>query len=72
MTAEQQTMYTILMWAMPIMMGIIAFVGALGVKALMKMANDLSEIKSEVKVLVTKHDEHDRRIDKLEEICEHR
>ncbi len=70
MTTEQETIYYILMWAMPIMLGVLAFVGALGVKALIKMANDLSEIKGEVKVLVTKHDEHDRRIEKLENIVE--
>jgi hypothetical protein len=70
MTNEQQTMYTVFIWVMPILLGVLAFVGALGVKALIKMANDLSEIKTEVKVLVTKHDEHDRRIEHLERITE--
>jgi hypothetical protein len=70
MTPEQTTMYTVFIWVMPILLGVLAFVGALGVKALIKMANDLSEIKTEVKVLVTKHDEHDRRIEHLERITE--
>jgi hypothetical protein len=70
MTTEQNTMYTFFIWVMPILLGVLAFVGALGVKALIKMANDLSEIKTEVKVLVTKHDEHDRRIEHLERITE--
>lgn len=70
MTPEQQTMYTVFIWVMPILLGVLAFVGALGVKALIKMANDLSEIKTEVKVLVTKHDEHERRIDHLEKYIE--
>jgi hypothetical protein len=70
MTAEQTTMYTVFIWVMPILLGVLAFVGALGVKALIKMANDLSEIKTEVKVLVTKHDEHDRRIEHLEKHIE--
>jgi hypothetical protein len=51
-------------------LAVLAFVGALGVKALVKMSNDLNEIKTEVKVLVTKHDEHDRRISRLEEHVE--
>ena len=63
-------MYTLFVWVVPIMLAALAFVGALGVKALIKMANDLSEIKGEVKVLVTKHDEHDRRISRLEEHVE--
>lgn len=70
MTPEQNTMYTLFVWIVPLILGVLAFVGALGVKALIKMANDLSEIKGEVKVLVTKHDEHDRRITKLEEHVE--
>lgn len=70
MTPDQTTMFTVLMWLMPILITILGFIGALGVKALIKMSNDLNEIKSEVKVLVTKHDEHDRRITKLEEHVE--
>lgn len=53
-------------WLVTILLGILSFVGALGVRALMKMSNDLAEIKTEVKVLVTKHDEHERRIERLE------
>lgn len=63
-------MLTVLMWLMPILIGVLGFIGALGVKALIKMSNDLNDIKSEVKVLVTKHDEHDRRITRLEEHVE--
>jgi hypothetical protein len=70
MTSEQQTMYTVFIWIMPILLGVLAFVGSLGVKALIKMSNDLNEIKTEVKVLVAKHDEHDRRIEHLEQITE--
>ena len=70
MTQEQQTMYVILAWVFPILMGVLAFVGALGVKALIRMANDLSDIKGDVKVVMAKHDEHERRIAKLEEVTE--
>jgi len=70
MTAEQSTMYTLFVWVVPILLAVLSFVGALGVKALVKMSNDLNEIKTEVKVLVTKHDEHDRRISRLEEHVE--
>lgn len=70
MTENQHVMIAVLMWLMPILLTVLGFIGALGVKALIKMSNDLHEIKSEVKVLVAKHDEHDRRIAKLEEHVE--
>ncbi len=57
-------------WLLTILLGVLAFVGALGVKALMQMSKDLTEIKTEVKVLVSKHDEHDRRIERMEKILE--
>jgi hypothetical protein len=55
-------------WLLTILLGVLAFVGALGVKALIQMSKDLTEIKTEVKLLVSKHDEHDRRIEKIEKL----
>lgn len=64
LTSTEQTM---LIWVVTTLLGIIAFVGVLGVKALIKMGNDLSEIKTIVMVQSTKHDSLERRVELLEE-----
>ena len=55
-----------LVWAALTMMGILGFIGALGVKALMNMGKDLNEIKVAVKEVATKHDETEKRVTRLE------
>ena len=55
-----------LVWAALTMMGILGFIGALGVKALMNMGKDLNEIKVAVKEVATKHDETEKRVTLLE------
>ena len=55
-----------LIWAAFTMVTILGFIGALGVKALMNMGKDLSEIKVAVKEVATKHDETEKRVTRLE------
>lgn len=55
-----------LIWAALTMLGILGFIGALGVKALMNMGKDLNEIKVAVKEVATKHDETEKRVTRLE------
>ena len=55
-----------LIWAAFTMVTVLGFIGALGVKALMSMGKDLSEIKVAVKEVATKHDETEKRVTRLE------
>lgn len=48
------------------LLGVIAFIGAIFVKSFLKMAQDISEIKTDVKVAATKHDGLEHRVEKLE------
>lgn len=57
-----------LLWACSALLAILAFVGALAVKALMKMASDINEIKISVKEQSAKHDGLEKRV----EIVEHK
>jgi hypothetical protein len=49
-----------------ILLSIIGFVGALGVKALISIANSVNEIKINIKEIATKHDALERRVEHLE------
>lgn len=55
-----------LIWAALTMLGVLGFIGALGVKALMNMGKDLNEIKVTVKEVATKHEETEKRVTRLE------
>lgn len=59
-----------LLWGVGILLGVLGFIGALAVKQLMKMAQDLNEIKTIIKVVETKHDALEQRVDKLETITQ--
>lgn len=49
-----------------ILLGILGFVGAMSVKQLMSIAKAVNEIKTDFKVLATKHDDLERRVENLE------
>jgi len=57
-----------LLWALLTLIGVLGFIGALGVNALIKMARDINEIKLTVMRVDTKHDALEKRVEKLEEI----
>lgn len=62
-----QTIYTLLLWALPILLTILGFIGALAVNALMKLSSDVSEIKKSLAVANSKNEEHEHRIVRLED-----
>lgn len=66
MSESDVTIYKLLLWALPLLIAILGFIGALAVKALMKMSNDIGEIKNKLTEVATKHDELDRRVEKIE------
>lgn len=67
-TVEQTTiMLKIYQWVFPILMGILAFIGALGVKALIGISKTLNDIKIELAVGSEKHHALEERVDKLEQ-----
>ena len=66
MTQSDLTIYKLLLWALPVLIAVLGFIGGLAVKALMKMSNDIGEIKNKLTEVATKHDELDRRVEKIE------
>lgn len=61
------TIYKLLLWALPILLGILSFIGSLAVKSLMRLAHNVNEINEKLAVLITKHDSLEKRVDKIEE-----
>lgn len=61
-----ETIYTLLLWALPVLLGILAFIGSLAVNSLIKMSNDLNDIKVMLKGISVRHDELEKRVCKLE------
>jgi hypothetical protein len=49
-----------------VLLGILGFVGALGVNALMSIAKSVNEIKVEIRSIAVKHDALEKRVDYLE------
>lgn len=62
------TVYKILLGALPILLSILAFIGALAVNSLIKLANDVNEIKISIGKISEKHDGLEKRVDKVESI----
>lgn len=56
----------ILIWFIGILLTVLAFIGSIGVHALLKMARDINEIKVTVMQVHTVQESHERRIDNLE------
>ena len=56
-----------LLWAIGILLGILAFVGVIAVNTLIKMGKDINEIKIKLIEVVTKHDDLKDRVDRIEE-----
>lgn len=74
MTEEQKIIYQILLWALPLLLAVLGFIGALMVNQLIKLANTVNDIKVIIKGIDAKHDnlrdnhEHlESRVGKLEE-----
>lgn len=61
------TIYRLLLWALPILLTILGFIGALAVNALMKLANDVNEIKVNIKEVSVKHEDFESRLERLED-----
>ena len=61
------TIYKLLLWALPILLAVLGFIGALAVNALMKLANDVNEIKVSIKVVSVKHEDLECRLERIED-----
>lgn len=61
------TIYKLLLWALPILLAVLGFIGALAVNALMKLANDVNEIKISIREVSTKHEDLESRLERLED-----
>lgn len=60
------TIYKILIWALPLLLSLLAFIGALAVKSLISLANNVNEINLKLAVVIAKHDSLEKRVDDIE------
>jgi hypothetical protein len=60
------TIYTLMVWTIPVLLSVLAFIGALAVNALMKLANDVNEIKINLGKVSAKHEDLEDRIVRIE------
>lgn len=67
MTFSDIATYELLKWAIPILLAIIGFVGVTAINYLIKMSNDLHEIKLNMVKNAERHDALEKRVDNLEE-----
>jgi cytochrome c-type biogenesis protein CcmH/NrfF len=67
MQEKDEIIYTILLWAVPTLLAILGFIGALAVNALMSMSTDIGEIKVSVGKATEKHDALVERVERLED-----
>lgn len=58
----------VLIWACLTLLSVIAFVGILFINAFLKMAKDINDIKTTIQVQSTKHDNLEKRVEKLEKV----
>jgi len=61
------TIYKILVYSLPLLLSVLAFIGGLAVKSLVKLANDVNDIKVTIGKISERHDSLEKRVDKLEE-----
>jgi len=57
---------TFVLWAVGAFIAIFAFVSVLAVNALVKMSNDLTDIKIAVREVATKHEDTEKRVTRIE------
>ena len=66
MNEMDKTMYHLLLYLLPILLGILGFIGALVVRQLMKLSDSVNEIRVTISAIAAKHDSLEKRVDKLE------
>ncbi len=54
-------------YVVTVLLGILGFVGALAVNALMSIAKSVNEIKTQIGIMATKHDALEKRVEDLED-----
>ena len=59
-----------ILYMLSALLAVLAFIGSLAVNALIKMSNDIHEIKTTIATSEVKHDNLERRVSKLEIIME--
>lgn len=66
MTTNEQILFQFMTYAMPILLGILSFIGALAVKQLMNMSKDINDIKIICQKLSSEHESLEIRVEHLE------
>ena len=66
MSQTDTIIYKLLIVGTPILLSILSFIGILAVKALIQMSNDLGSIKVTIGEIAAKHDNLEKRVDKVE------
>ena len=55
-----------MIWFIPVLLGLLSFIGAMVVRSLVKLSNDVNDIKVLIAKIDTKHDDLARRVEKIE------
>ena len=66
MSEVDAAIYRILLWALPILLAVLGFIGALVVKQLMNLSSSVNDIKVTLERISTQHEDLERRVHKVE------
>lgn len=55
-------------WLVPILLGVLSFIGILAVKQFMAMNKNLNDLNTKFAVMIEKHDNLEKRVEKLEDV----
>lgn len=61
-----ETIYQLLLWIIPILLGILSFVGVMMVNWLKNISKNLDEMNVKLERLIVNHDNLENRVEKLE------
>lgn len=67
MSESQHTIYQILLWAIPLLLAVLGFIGALAVKQLVRLSDSVNEIRIVIARIDEKHTDLERRVTNIEE-----
>jgi hypothetical protein len=61
------TIYKLLLWAVPLLLAVLGFIGALAVNSLVKLADSVNQIKVTIEGMAKSHEGLEKRVQILED-----
>lgn len=62
-----ETIYKLLLWALPLLLAVLGFIGALAVNSLIKLADSVNQIKVTIEGMAKSHEGLEKRVNHIEE-----